>query len=267
MSPERNDPCPCGSGKKYKKCCGAPPVGTDAIALHRDAAYKGEIGRRRRQFCLDYTAYKKQVLAQGEKFLREKIEAAGQSISCKKGCGKCCILFIFSTLQEAECIVFYLYQNEAALRHFVTAYRDWQRGLGLFEHKLRRIDQMIARSLAGELSPEEQEQFTSDINSYTAREVNCPFLVDNACSIYEVRPYVCAGLVAVTPSEMCVWNAPGGSQAQYYKSGFKLEIEMPYFLPSRSRLLFGCLPELVQRILEAGYSFLSSIAGLERLRR
>ena len=21
--PERNDPCPCGSGKKYKKCCGA----------------------------------------------------------------------------------------------------------------------------------------------------------------------------------------------------------------------------------------------------
>jgi uncharacterized protein YecA (UPF0149 family) len=22
--PGRNDPCPCGSGKKYKKCCGKP---------------------------------------------------------------------------------------------------------------------------------------------------------------------------------------------------------------------------------------------------
>ena len=22
-NPGRNDPCPCGSGKKYKKCCGA----------------------------------------------------------------------------------------------------------------------------------------------------------------------------------------------------------------------------------------------------
>jgi len=22
-TPGRNDPCPCGSGKKYKKCCGA----------------------------------------------------------------------------------------------------------------------------------------------------------------------------------------------------------------------------------------------------
>ena len=21
---DRNDPCPCGSGKKYKKCCGKP---------------------------------------------------------------------------------------------------------------------------------------------------------------------------------------------------------------------------------------------------
>jgi uncharacterized protein YecA (UPF0149 family) len=23
QKPGRNDPCPCGSGKKYKKCCGA----------------------------------------------------------------------------------------------------------------------------------------------------------------------------------------------------------------------------------------------------
>jgi len=24
-TPGRNDPCPCGSGKKYKKCCGKEP--------------------------------------------------------------------------------------------------------------------------------------------------------------------------------------------------------------------------------------------------
>jgi hypothetical protein len=23
-APQRNSPCPCGSGKKYKKCCGQP---------------------------------------------------------------------------------------------------------------------------------------------------------------------------------------------------------------------------------------------------
>jgi preprotein translocase subunit SecA len=26
MKPRRNDKCPCGSGYKYKKCCGKPPT-------------------------------------------------------------------------------------------------------------------------------------------------------------------------------------------------------------------------------------------------
>ena len=35
MSSGRNDPCPCGSGKKYKHCCGAPK-GTAAVARTKD---------------------------------------------------------------------------------------------------------------------------------------------------------------------------------------------------------------------------------------
>jgi len=31
----RNDPCECGSGKKYKNCCGAPK-GTDAVVRTKD---------------------------------------------------------------------------------------------------------------------------------------------------------------------------------------------------------------------------------------
>lgn len=27
-TPGRNDPCPCGSGKKYKSCCMTRPAGT-----------------------------------------------------------------------------------------------------------------------------------------------------------------------------------------------------------------------------------------------
>ncbi|MGH9364250.1 MAG: SEC-C metal-binding domain-containing protein, partial [Thermoanaerobaculia bacterium] len=28
MAPGRNEPCPCGSGKKFKRCCGARgPIG------------------------------------------------------------------------------------------------------------------------------------------------------------------------------------------------------------------------------------------------
>jgi len=34
----RNEPCPCGSGKKYKKCClhAAPPVGGKATYVYTD---------------------------------------------------------------------------------------------------------------------------------------------------------------------------------------------------------------------------------------
>ena len=45
MSISRNQPCPCGSGKKYKRCCGAiarsPASGTDAVDLE-SAAIKSQ---------------------------------------------------------------------------------------------------------------------------------------------------------------------------------------------------------------------------------
>ena len=61
----RNDPCPCGSGKKYKKRCwatGDSRAGInqdiDYIAINRDIAYRGEIGRKRKAFCIDYIKIK-----------------------------------------------------------------------------------------------------------------------------------------------------------------------------------------------------------------
>ena len=46
MQPGRNDPCPCGSGKKYKKCCGAIPasVVTEIPALRARAKAAFESG-------------------------------------------------------------------------------------------------------------------------------------------------------------------------------------------------------------------------------
>ena len=98
MSPERNELCPCGSGKKYKKCCGAVPVEQDPVVRNRSVAYTGDIGRRRQQFCLDYLTYKKDVMSYGQQFIRDKVAAEGEVISCKKGCGKCCILYVFANL-------------------------------------------------------------------------------------------------------------------------------------------------------------------------
>jgi hypothetical protein len=53
QGPGRNDPCPCGSGKKYKKCClrplGAPQPSPEAVPGDKhveslmDAASKAEV--------------------------------------------------------------------------------------------------------------------------------------------------------------------------------------------------------------------------------
>jgi len=267
MSPERNEPCPCGSGKKYKKCCGTPRTDIDPVTRNRDAAYIGELGRRRRQFCLDYTAWKKTALAGAEKLLRDDAAAQKLTISCRKGCAHCCILYVIASLQEAEAITWYLYQHEAVLQHFLSAYRDWRRSLGSFADKLPRLDEEIARNMAGKLSKEEQERFDIHINEYAGRKVPCPFLVDNACSIHEVRPFACAAVVAVTPPELCSWGASGMDQAKYLKIEVKLAGEMPYFARPRNPILFGSMPELVHLLLEQGYSFLAGIEGLEEFRR
>jgi predicted O-linked N-acetylglucosamine transferase (SPINDLY family) len=53
MKPERNNPCPCGSGKKYKKCCGAMPAQVqpaNAFLQARQAFESGDF-QRAENFC------------------------------------------------------------------------------------------------------------------------------------------------------------------------------------------------------------------------
>jgi len=51
----RNDPCPCGSGKKYKKCCGATLTTglsknktEESIQFNREIAYLGKVDKKKR---------------------------------------------------------------------------------------------------------------------------------------------------------------------------------------------------------------------------
>lgn len=234
----------------------------EAVARNRKAAFTDEFGRRREQFCREYTAYKKSTLAEGEKLLREGIAAHGESISCKKGCGTCCGLYVMASLQEADCIVYHMYRNEAALERFVAAYATWRQKLGSFVSKMPRLEQLIAGNLTGMLSQEEEKAFDFHVHEYAGRRNPCPFLIDESCSIYEVRPFACAALVAVTPPEKCLPDAKGINTAEYRKIEVKMDEEMPYFLKTH-KILFGCLPELVNRLLVDGYSFLSTIEGLQ----
>ena len=207
MSPDRNAPCPCGSGKKYKKCHGmaAPVVSlnkADSFSLNRLVAYKGNIGKRREQFCLDYADSKRKMITEVENELSREVAASGNKITCSKGCGECCTAFIAASLQECEAIVYYLYHHEETLRHFLDEYKVWKAGIDKIENLFRRVCAMQESIMSAPYTESQISSFAEESERFMEQRIHCPFLMDGACSIYPVRPYVCAGVVSTLPAGM-----------------------------------------------------------------
>jgi hypothetical protein len=56
----------------------------------------------------------------------KEAQAKGERMTCRKGCFFCCLLHVEATIQECEVIVYYLYQNEDALKSFLKNYPRWR---------------------------------------------------------------------------------------------------------------------------------------------
>ncbi len=265
--PGRNSFCPCGSGKRYKKCCGQPggKPQLDPIAVNRAVAYAGEVGQQRGAFCESYTRYKQGEMARLVAQLKSDIEAKGKTISCGRGCTHCCKVYVFATLQEADAIAYYLYTHDDALRHFLKSYADWKARINPIAQNLERLEKLQEKILFGRESVKEREVFYADLSVYAGLNTPCPFLEDGACTIYEVRPYTCACVVSSSPPEWCDRNNPYRGKTSIYKAQPNRFAEPPY-LGLTSSIIFACLPELVHHILAYGYAFLSSFEGLEKLK-
>ncbi len=266
MPPERNDPCPCGSGKKYKRCCGLAQTQTlPDYALQRAIAYKGAIGRAREAFCREYRATKRAVLQQLDENLRRDAAQLDKAITCGKGCSACCRLFIVASLQECEAIVHYLYEREEALAHFLRAFDAWQARIARAGRPFQLINTLSGKTILGQESAEERAAFNAASDELAARDIPCPFLQDDACSIYEVRPYVCAGVVSLSPPAWCHVGHPQHREMVYLKSGLRYKKDLPYFVRPAGGLAFASMPTLVHEILTEGYGALASFPGLEGL--
>jgi hypothetical protein len=266
---ERNAPCPCGSGKKFKRCCGnaVQASSTDPRALNRAIAYAGALGRRRESFCREYTAIKKQALENISKGLVEDTAKLGEVISCHCGCSDCCSLYIAASLQECEAIVYWLYQHGETLDAFLSNIKVWQKNIQAASTSFNTINALYGKKLLSHASDEEKEKFRWAMEEYESQNISCPFLFDNACSIYEVRPYVCAGVVSISPAEWCRSSHPDHRRMKYMKTEIKHEKDMPYFIRPRGGLLFANMPQLVMDILDGGYASLAAIPGLEGIQQ
>jgi Fe-S-cluster containining protein len=223
----------------------------------------GEIGRRREAFCRQYSRLKKSRLPEAEDQIRQAVSAAGKTISCSKGCGHCCSLFVIASLQECECLVYHLYNNRDELIHFIESFQSWRKRTLNIEDTFRRINHVQALMVAGQATEEDLKTFDADCDTYAAQANPCPFLKDDACSVYAVRPYVCAGVVSASPREWCQPRHPRQSEIEHFKLTINHGEDAPYFALPASGAVCASMPVMVYRLLTEGYRALASIKGLE----
>lgn len=264
----RNDPCVCGSGLKYKRCCGkdassyVSPPPPDPFDFCKRIAYIGNIGQQRREFCERMLTLCQEYNRAAMVELFEVARIRGKDITCQPGCANCCSQHIGATLQEAEAIVYYLYtQGEEALTFFIGNYKIWRGRVGK-EPLFDKLNQTAASTFEG-FYEEKRQEFLRISGSYGRLNIPCPFLKNNYCIIYPVRPKACASVVSISPPSHCVVT-------NELKPELLVVLQtkaptIPYFWGSEESLIYSNAPLLVYEILHGGYIYLSQMPGLSGL--
>jgi hypothetical protein len=268
---EHNDLCSCGSGNTYKNCCGLKSnekqLLPDAIAINRRLAYHGTLGEQRATFCQAYIAHKQAELKALAHDLRQDVSSRGKSITCGKGCTPCCHVYVVATLQECEAIVYYLYRHEVLLQHFLASYTVWRQRIQPYISILFKISELQNKRMAHLATSADEQSFDAALIAYASQDNPCPFLLDGACSIYEVRPYVCAGLVSTTPQAWCKRGHPYYEKVELVKAEVLMDDDMPYFASANGKVALTCMPLFIHEILWRGWEFLGDVPGLEHLKQ
>jgi Fe-S-cluster containining protein len=267
----RNEVCPCGSGKKYKKCCdlSMQPAGYSndeitVLKLNKWMAYQGKVGRERAAFCNEFIKNKYLVLKDIKEKQLTETQGKAETISCRPGCVYCCYHYITGTLDEVEAVVYYLYQNEAALNYFLGTYRNWKVQIDANQSLLKDISQSYNTWVHDRESVEKQEQFHALANQYLGLNIPCPFLRESACLIYPVRPWVCAGWVAVTPPDWCRPDSPDKPKTMSISYGQDMNKIAHY---RNSKGFWTTMPKAVFSLIQGGTYALAKIPGLASLEK
>ena len=268
MKTGRNDPCPCGSGKKFKKCClgSTPPSAAPQISpaeISRLTAYKGRVGLERRKWCEDFISWKRTQLSKITAGQQQIEKATGESISCSKGCWFCCSQHVGASLQECEAIVYWLYQHDDVRRGFLSRYSSWRSDVREHEDVFNEVNQAASVSMSQPYNTAARNAFMEKAEAYGQFDIQCPFLDDGSCSIYPVRPFVCASLVAVSPPENC--KPSNDADPVLLLGAPSPALHPPYFRGPKDSVMFSPAPLLVYEIINGGFIYLNDLPGLNGL--
>lgn len=123
-------------------------------------------------------------------------EAAGERVSCAKGCSACCRrqpvpVTPPETYALARLVDALPEPRRTTVRATFAAAAERLRGAGLYAHYMQR-DPATTHAAA-----------LAAVRAYMSLALTCPFLVDDACSIYAERPFVCRQYLVTSPAELC----------------------------------------------------------------
>jgi len=114
--------------------------------------------------------------------------ALGSTISCRKGCGICCCQLVPLSAPEA----FFLYD-------YVNSLPEERRTEIL--SRFSAINEGIIERIKNLKDTDEHQALAWD---YFKLRIPCPFLDDDSCSIYPIRPFACREYNIISPAELCI---------------------------------------------------------------
>ncbi len=216
MNTGRNQPCPCGSGRKFKQCCGAGQPRPAPSPFDGDRRWVNEHVLRGGDFFFYGPLYEEMSSLPPEVFWKELRNVAERYLSlredrtaafhkivddlltalgerdrrygypppfCHKGCCACCQELVYCTSEEAELILKYCREQAIEIDY----------------DKIRRQLRYIEVDELGDHTG------VSTWNDQAAEDQNCIFLnpCDHACLIWQVRPFVCRVHLAEATDRHC----------------------------------------------------------------
>lgn len=225
----------------------------------------GEFDTELGEFCAGFTIQKKAALKLIDEEIKTIIRNENKEITCRKGCAVCCVLFIEANIQECAAIADYLGQQPNILKAFISRYENWRHQMRQRGDAFSRCEKILHEDPRSELSEEDRTLSIEALKNYQKQNIPCSFLDAGACSIYEVRPYVCANHYVTTPREWCRaenWcNSEFSDKPKIYMTDIDVIDDLCFYMKLKKPVI-GFMPTMVYRILTEGKDYINRITDI-----
>lgn len=161
----------------------------------------GSYGVWRKEFCGKYLEVLIRIRKNTYNSLVETLNSKDEMITCRKGCTHCCFHYVAVSLAHGIVIVDYLYKRNELLKQFVDNYEKWHRKGYYISNS---IDRTRIEAFSSSMPIDGVIAVTRPLSErYLDTNIRCPFLMENRCIIYNVRPVPCSGHYSVSPPDWC----------------------------------------------------------------